>query len=103
DEEGGGSSPGCQDQNPQCPTWTAQGECEANPDFMHSACAESCGTCIPTKTGVVCADRNAACPGWAARGDCSINPAYMNVNCPGSCSTCPPTRPSECIDQHETC
>ena len=40
----GSASPSdeCMDTNESCRTWSADGECSANPAFMHSACRESC-------------------------------------------------------------
>ena len=39
------SGPACVDEETECAYWKEQGECEANPGYMHSACALSCGTC----------------------------------------------------------
>jgi glutathione peroxidase-family protein len=40
----GGSSE-CADNEGGCASWAAQGECTANPDFMHGACRLSCKLC----------------------------------------------------------
>ena len=32
----------CEDSHGDCPSWTAQGECTANPGFMLDACCASC-------------------------------------------------------------
>ena len=39
----------CKDEMVDCARWSATGECKANPLFMYSNCAKSCGTCgVPT-------------------------------------------------------
>lgn len=35
----------CGDSSLRCTAWAIAGECEANPSFMRSACAGSCGLC----------------------------------------------------------
>jgi prolyl 4-hydroxylase len=35
----------CKDKNKLCSFWATSGECEANPKYMTTACAKSCGTC----------------------------------------------------------
>lgn len=40
---GGGSI--CRDQDANCVSWAAQGECSKNPNYMLSACKASCGQC----------------------------------------------------------
>jgi len=45
---GGGQNPGggnCRDQDANCVSWAAQGECSKNPNYMLSACKASCGNC----------------------------------------------------------
>ncbi len=39
----------CDDENPACGGWAADGECERNPSYMHKTCAGSCGTCDERK------------------------------------------------------
>jgi len=39
----------CDDQNTECESWAAAGECEKNPGYMEQACAGSCGTCSQRK------------------------------------------------------
>ena len=43
------SQAGCMDENPDCPNWAAQGECQANPSFMLQSCKKSCGKCRQPK------------------------------------------------------
>mmetsp|Transcript_18916 Transcript_18916/g.60754 ORF Transcript_18916/g.60754 Transcript_18916/m.60754 type:complete len:338 (-) Transcript_18916:11-1024(-) len=35
----------CRDMHDRCRAWARQGECSANPAFMHGSCAASCDTC----------------------------------------------------------
>lgn len=35
----------CNDQSDSCGPWADSGECDANPGYMHTACAASCDTC----------------------------------------------------------
>jgi ShK domain-like len=35
----------CENRNPYCTYWAAQGECEAKSEYMHLYCAPTCGTC----------------------------------------------------------
>ena len=35
----------CEDTDRRCSSWAKSGECKANPNYMHSNCAKSCGTC----------------------------------------------------------
>lgn len=35
----------CADDDGSCAEWAAQGECDANADFMHTACRRSCKLC----------------------------------------------------------
>ena len=35
----------CADGHADCERWAMDGECDANPNFMHLTCAGSCGTC----------------------------------------------------------
>lgn len=41
----------CADTNVNCPTWATDGECEANPDWMHVNCQLSCGKCDASGSG----------------------------------------------------
>lgn len=84
----------CQDSNVDCPKWSREGECIANPYYMLASCAKSCGTCTPLKkhqdggeegnedepsstsiSGSVCVDEYEECSQWAREGECSINSA----------------------------
>lgn len=35
----------CTDENPKCPQWAKEQQCEANPSYMHYHCKKSCHTC----------------------------------------------------------
>ena len=35
----------CHDSNEECDTWSSQGECDANPEFMLKQCRKSCWVC----------------------------------------------------------
>jgi len=42
----------CADDDGNCAEWAAQGECDANTDFMHTACRRSCKLCTaPASAG----------------------------------------------------
>ncbi|KAJ9540582.1 hypothetical protein OSB04_027088 [Centaurea solstitialis] len=36
---------GCRDENVDCSSWAARGECEKNPVYMHANCRKSCKVC----------------------------------------------------------
>lgn len=77
--------PPCVDANPEdCPTWAKEGECDANPDYMHQECRHSCGQC---GTGG-CQDLDADCYTWAKAGECNTNPEFMHAKCKKSCGLC---------------
>ena len=42
----------CEDSHGDCPSWTAQGECTANPGSMHRLCPQSCGLCADIDANV---------------------------------------------------
>lgn len=35
----------CEDVHEQCGYWSSVGECDSNPNYMHTHCRKSCGTC----------------------------------------------------------
>lgn len=35
----------CSDKEEACHDWASKGECEANPQSMHTLCPQSCGVC----------------------------------------------------------
>lgn len=74
----------CDDSSPECPAWAVSGECESNPMFMHTNCANSCGRC----GAQLCNDANAGCSEWAQMGECTNNAEFMLTNCPQSCQAC---------------
>ena len=39
----------CENEHEMCERWAGDGECEANPGFMHHTCAGSCNTCAHKK------------------------------------------------------
>jgi len=41
------ASDDCVDEQPNCESWAAAGECKKNAGFMSRACPRSCGTCPP--------------------------------------------------------
>lgn len=44
----GGFAQLCRNEHERCVEWALRGECDANPNYMHIACAGSCGTCNKT-------------------------------------------------------
>merc|ERR1712226_691568 len=76
----------CTDENQNCGSWAASGQCEANPAYMLVNCRLSCGVCSPPTqapappTQAPCTDENQNCGNWAASGQCQANPDYMLVN-----------------------
>merc|ERR1712151_653406 len=88
-------SPGpCSDENQNCGSWAASGQCEANPAYMLVNCRLSCGVCSPP-TQAPCTDENQNCGNWAASGQCQANPDYMLVNCRSSCRVCSRGAPTQ--------
>ena len=75
----------CIDINEQCPSWSAVGECQKNPEFMLETCRKSCNACDENPA---CSDSNVECAAWAADGECEKNPTFMHETCRKSCKTC---------------
>ena len=95
-------SSSCVDTQAQCATWAAAGECEKNPDFMLTGCADSCTRCKegPDGEGRMrtqadrnrrkdrwCGDHDDDCKARAEAGDCH-NGTDAPLRCPGSCRIC---------------
>ena len=81
-------TPQCKDQHNDCPGWSKNGECVANPGHTLKACPVSCGVsaCSEEKG---CVDKNStACAIWALDEECVKNPAMMMVECAATCGTC---------------
>ncbi|XP_069993615.1 zinc metalloproteinase nas-4 isoform X2 [Penaeus vannamei] len=101
-------SPGeCEDSHKHCSTWAKDGECEKNPDWMLSNCANSCKNC-----GSKCKDTNMFCKEWSQLGECTKNAPYMSLFCKNSCGVCDdpepepepgPTKPKKCKNQNKHC
>jgi hypothetical protein len=100
----------CMDAETSCPSWAKQGQCHANPKFMHTTCKRSCNLCG------ICKDNKASCATWAKTGSCKTNAAFMDLYCRKSCSRCDaitspavtPTSASvkpklKCVDENEAC
>ncbi|CAL4080971.1 unnamed protein product, partial [Meganyctiphanes norvegica] len=86
----------CEDTNPSCSQWAANGECSKNPGFMLVNCRSSCYNCPSAQGNVLCEDTNPSCSQWAANGECLKNPGFMLVNCRSSCNHCPAGSASTC-------
>jgi len=83
----------CHDNDSQCPTWKAQGECERNPTFMLQACRLSCGTCqkknsTDNDTACVNTSPDHDCEYWSTMGECTANEVFMSKACAKSCGVC---------------
>jgi len=82
----------CRDENTACAAWAAQGECDANPDFMHADCRRSCGVCAEgaVEGEVPCRDTGSKhdCEYWTTMGECEQNEAFMKGQCAKSCGFC---------------
>jgi len=72
------SAPG--DSNELCGSWAFNGECMRNPQYMFSACANSCDA-------QVYVDTEAECESWTTLGECEKNPDFMLERCNMSCIT----------------
>lgn len=46
------STAGCRDAQAECAGWASRGECDANPAFMLTSCADSCTRCAEGPHGV---------------------------------------------------
>jgi len=75
-----------------CPTWTSQGECQTNEQWMEDFCPRSCDSCP-----VSCKDIDLInCPKWAFYGECETS-SWMIDNCAKSCGVC------GCKDESTSC
>ncbi|KAL1529647.1 hypothetical protein AB1Y20_000588 [Prymnesium parvum] len=92
----------CVDTHEMCAQWAAAGECENNPSFMLTGCADSCTKCKEGPSGVgqlrTPAERNRRKDRWcgnldddcerrAEAGACH-NGSDAPLRCPGSCRAC---------------
>merc|ERR1712046_255796 len=75
---------GCMDEHGSCGRWARDGECDANPSFMHKVCRSSCAECESVK----CHDNQDGCAAWAGNGQCESNSNFMLKECPFSCRVC---------------
>ena len=76
------------DSTQECYTWAADGQCIANPGFMHSSCKYSCWEWYAhrkKKYPDAPIDKSMDCHNWANSGECGKNPTYMKKTCPESC------------------
>lgn len=87
----------CADASDSCAAWASAGECSANPSFMRSSCALSCGTC--------CGDTIAGCSLLAEQELCVRHTQFMWKYCAGSCGRCQAAPPASevCVDQELAC
>lgn len=70
------------DRHDNCRRWAEEGECQANPTYMHTECALSCsGTKAASKVSQVSRE----CDGYAEQGECNRNPAFMLSTCRKQC------------------
>lgn len=82
----------CSDNDSSCVSWQASGECERNPDFMHTSCRLSCGLCDKKDKdeAFVCKNNSPDhdCEYWSTMGECTANEAFMKEACARSCGVC---------------
>eukprot|EP00928_Gymnodinium_smaydae_P071120 TRINITY_DN54795_c0_g1_i1.p1 TRINITY_DN54795_c0_g1~~TRINITY_DN54795_c0_g1_i1.p1 ORF type:complete len:405 (-),score=42.27 TRINITY_DN54795_c0_g1_i1:93-1256(-) len=62
------------DQRGECAGWAGMGECENNPSYMSTVCAESCAARAAMNCGF-----------WASQGECENNPEFMAASCARAC------------------
>ena len=109
----------CRDAHDSCADWAADGECEANAQFMADNCRQSCTTCDESvtrnrtsderrhrrRTGS-CYDEADECGVLAQRGACH-NGSDTPLRCPWSCDVCRFRKLAEeaygCADTNENC
>lgn len=92
----------CSDTQESCAMWAAEGECENNPGFMLTGCADSCTRCKegPAGKGKMrsladrirrrnswCGDEDDDCAARVAAGACH-NGSDAPLRCAGSCGIC---------------
>ena len=76
----------CIDHDASCRMWATQGECDANPEWMHRTCLESCFSCQSYR----CHDKREAagqCIAWSDAGRCEQD-VFMLELCPYTCGAC---------------
>lgn len=79
---------GCSDTHPECYQWAVQGQCYANPGYMHAHCPKSCDKCKVQDEA--CKDYELQCHAWAHNNECKKNYRYMRTYCARACSFCQP-------------
>lgn len=99
----------CEDDHPQCLSWSKEGACKSNPEFMLENCKKSCDQCnnaeveydsvaqvegegVFTKATSAekepCVDKNEDCSALAENNECELNAPHMLRICPVSCNVC---------------
>ena len=110
----------CQDKNENCDGWAADGECAANPGYMHVECPLSCKRCTALASGGAAVQRRRPpvragcydeegydCAAKAKAGGCDFDKGEMLPRCPRSCNVChflsTIVEAFGCDDKHPTC
>jgi hypothetical protein len=91
-----------QDANPNCNTWAAAGECDANPEFMRNECAIACAN-GGNSDSANAQDIHQDCAAWVKDGECYRNPAFMLQQCKASCSKFAAANDNILQDTSDTC
>lgn len=84
------------EEDANCASWAAAGECSSNPDFMRTQCKVTCERADAQQTSPVKLSGTSGlrdtwktpsdCIAWAGSGECENNPSFMSSNCALSCS-----------------
>ena len=110
----------CQDNNENCDGWAADGECAANPGYMHVECPLSCKRCTALAKGGAAVQRRRPpvragchdeegydCEAKAKAGGCEFDKGEMLPRCPRTCNVChflsTIVEAFGCEDKHPTC
>ena len=110
----------CQDNNENCDGWAADGECAANPGYMHVECPLSCKRCTALAKGGAAVQRRRPpvragchdeegydCAAKAKAGGCEFDKGEMLPRCPRTCNVChflsTIVEAFGCEDKHPTC
>merc|ERR1719189_2681555 len=84
-------TPGCSDENQNCESWAASGQCEANPNYMLVNCRKSCGVCsgpgpAPTPAPTPPPGPGICCYEGCGSGNCQEGwCSESQGNCEGNC------------------
>ncbi|KAF8358573.1 tyr-2, partial [Pristionchus pacificus] len=93
----------CYNRHPCCDSWSDNGMCGDEPEWMSQYCQASCEVCAPGyKKTDECADRHPSCTPFRKVGMClGASSPFMQENCRASCGWCTQAKKDVCYQKGE--